>query len=257
MKNSNPIALVHLQWFGENDGQEPAAPADPAPAAPPASWRDTLPDNLKNSPSLAKFDAVEKLSKSYVELETMLGKNIIQPGKDAKPEDWDKFYSKLGRPKVAEEYVFDPIAGLEENPASMSKLRQAFYAAGLAPSQAKTIFGAIAEDKISSDSTAREVTAQAIAAGEASLRQEWGVNYDNNVALARSYALEVGGKEAVSRLEEFRNAAGGNAASDPLVLKLLARAGQATNGKPLVRGGGIAEKEGPYAYMNRGEKKPT
>jgi hypothetical protein len=24
-----------------------------------------------------------------------------------------------------------------------------------------------------------------------------------------------------------------------------------------VRGGGIAEKEGPYAYMNRGEKKPT
>jgi hypothetical protein len=261
MNISNPIARVHLQWFAENDGQEtPAAPvaapvapaaAPPAAVTPPVSWRDGLPENLKGSPSLGKFDAVDKLAKSYVELESMIGKSITPPGKDAKPEDWDRFYSRLGRPKTAEDYAFDPVEGFEADPAFISRLRQTFHAAGLTPAQAKTVFGKIAGEATTAEATAREANAQAIAAGEAALRADWGTNFDNNVARATQYAEQVGGKGAVKVLEDL------GVANHPLILKLLARAGEATNGRNLVRGSTTnGSRTGRYYYMNEGKIKP-
>jgi hypothetical protein len=252
-------ARVHLQWFADNvDKVDTASPA-PAPQAPAssnattppaASWRDGLPENLRDSPSLSKFDNVGKLGQSYVELQSMIGKSITPPGKDAKPEDWDRFYSRLGRPKVAEDYSFDPVEGFEADPSFMGKLKATFHSAGMTPAQAKHVFGLLAEESTASQSTARERNAQVVAAAESELRQEWGTNYDTNVALAARFADEVGGKDAVKRLEDM------GIASDPLILKLLSRAGQATNGRPLVKGSSAQGKSSPYGYMNEGRKKP-
>ncbi len=254
---------IHLQWFGEGDPPAPAAPAAPAapPAAPPAagtppvvSWRDTLPENLKTSPSLSKFDGdkpVEKLAKSYVELESMLGKNIIPPGKDAKPEDWDRFYSKLGRPKVAEDYELSPVEGFEPNPAFVTRFRQKAFAAGTTPAQAASMFEFFTGETASAIRTEREKSAQEIAAAETELRQAWGPEYDNNVTLASEYTEKVGGKGALEHLEKI------GVANDPVILKLLARAGQATNGRPLVKGNLTSTPGGAYDYMNRGEKRPN
>jgi hypothetical protein len=235
MSNSDSPSLIHLQWFGEEKpGQEaPAAPvaAAAAPAAPvadkgtpPASWRDTLPEPMKASPSLAKFESVDKLAKSYIEAESMIGRSIIPPGKDAKPEDWGKFYSKLGRPNSAEEYALTPEEGFEADPAFTSKLKAAFHSAGLTPAQANHVFGAISGEAVAADKISQEASAQAIAAGEAALRTKWGQNYDANVARAAQFAEKVGGPGAVKRLEEL------GVANDPLILDLLARAGEVPPG---------------------------
>jgi hypothetical protein len=45
-------------------------------------------------------------------------------------------------------------------------------------------------------------------------------------------------------------------ANDPLILDLLARAGEATTGRVFVKGTPTGEKSNPYAYMNEGKKRP-
>jgi len=261
MTNSDSIARVHLQWFAENDGKgsppaaPPAAPAAPAApvagkSAPAATLVETLPEDLRSYPKFAEFGTTEKLARSYQELERKIGKSIIPPGKDAKPEEWDRFYSALGRPKTAEEFALTPPEGFEANPSFMGKLKQAFHSAGATPAQASHIFNAIAEEAISSQRTASEANAQAMAAAETALHAKWGSNYDTNLARATQYVEAVGGPNAIKTLEEL------GVASHPLLLELFARAGEATSGKLLVKGTPPKESKSRYAYMNEGKTHP-
>jgi hypothetical protein len=75
-------------------------------AAPEKGWLDSLPDELKGSDSLKKFKDVPGLAKSYVELEKHLGGTLKMPNDTSKPEEWEAFYNKLGRPEKPEGYGF-------------------------------------------------------------------------------------------------------------------------------------------------------
>jgi hypothetical protein len=249
---SNEVARIDLQWFAENDTTAAPAAAPPATTAPPpASLVEALPEDLRAYPKFAEFGTTDKLARSYMELEKKLGTSITPPGKNAKKEDWDRFYSNLGRPKTPEDYALATPEGFEADPASINRLKAAFHSAGMTDAQAKHVFDHFSGEAISTQRSQAESTAQAIAAGEAALRQEWGANYDNNVAIAARFVEETGGAGAVKRLEEL------GVANDPLVLKLLSKAGQTTSGKPLVRGSPApGAKANPYAYMNEGKKKP-
>ena len=61
------------------------------------TWRDSLPDDLKNNATLANFDNVENLAKSYVHAQSVIGKKgVIKPGEKASDEEWGNFYKELG-----------------------------------------------------------------------------------------------------------------------------------------------------------------
>jgi len=64
-------------------------------------WAAALPDELKASPSILKFQDPAALAKSYVELEKTLGNSIRPPGPDAPPEARTEFFTKL-KEKVPE-----------------------------------------------------------------------------------------------------------------------------------------------------------
>ena len=67
----------------------------------------SMPEGLRDEPSLQTFDSVDKLAKSYVNAVKMIGGNpdnlisIPQEG-----ESWDSFYNQLGRPEQANGYDF-------------------------------------------------------------------------------------------------------------------------------------------------------
>lgn len=246
MKNFDSAALG-LQWFGENDGGDPA-PAGKGSSATPLV--DALPDDLKSVQKFHELGTAEKLARSYLEAESRLGRSITLPGKDAKPEDWGKFYSKLGRPEKAEDYSFDAVEGFEADPEFTTKMRQFFHAAGLSATQAKTVFSQIAAEGARSAQAENEARAQANSANETLLRQEWGGEYDNNLARASQFVESVAGKNGMKKLEEM------GISKDPLILKLLAHAGMRTSGRPLVSGSLPGEKVSRYAYMNEGKKRP-
>ena len=68
---------------------------DTSQSAPPDSWRDVLPDELKESSSLEKFKSPEDLAKSYLHLEQKLGRAVPIPTEEAGEETWKEFEQRL------------------------------------------------------------------------------------------------------------------------------------------------------------------
>ena len=58
------------------------------------SWRAGLPDELRDSPSLEKFEAsgVEGLARSYVNIERMIGGDKIVIPKQGDKDGWEKVW---------------------------------------------------------------------------------------------------------------------------------------------------------------------
>ena len=78
-----------------------------------ASWRDSLPDDIKDNASLSKFSDVSTLAKSYINAEQMIGKDkFVVPSQSASEEEWAEVYAKLGRPEAADQYQID-TSGIE------------------------------------------------------------------------------------------------------------------------------------------------
>jgi hypothetical protein len=235
--------------------QAAGGPAIPAKDSETASWVDTLPEPLKANKALAKFKDHIGLAQSYLELEGQLGKSVVLPGKDAKPEEWDKFYARLGRPNKPEEFQLEALEGFEAPETYLSRLKAIFHAAGLSPGQANAIHKAIAQDAMvtmTEASKAQEVAAaQAVEAqaqkreqAEKSLRNAWGFDYDLRMEQARRFVLANAGDQGFNYLEKI------GVASDPIILQLFANAGAATGNHKFVSGnGGPVKPPDRYDWM--------
>lgn len=83
---------------------------------------------------------VSKLAKQAYELDKFAGRAVAVPGNDATPEDWDKFFAKIGRPETPDAYSFTPPESMPETVAYNNDLAKGFkevaHKEGLRPDQA-------------------------------------------------------------------------------------------------------------------------
>lgn len=181
------------------------------------SWRDTLPDDLKNHGTLSKFNDVTSVAKGYVELEKMRGvpsEQLLILPKDATDKDgWSKVHARLGRPETPDKY--SPVNvklpdGFEIPKEEVSKALATFHEAGLTDAQAQKVlglyFGGIAQG--AEAETSRK--AQEKAGAEAELRKEYGDKYDGKLSLLNAVLGRFGSAELVDWAE--KSGAGNNAA---------------------------------------------
>ena len=70
-----------------------------------------IPEELKDKPYIKNLKDFPDLFNQFSNAQELLGKrpNDI-PDSQSTPEDWDKFYNKVGRPEHAEEYKFNADA---------------------------------------------------------------------------------------------------------------------------------------------------
>lgn len=258
---------IHLQWFGEDNPQPEAKPnAEPAAAAPgqgpseSSDWMVDLPEPLKLNKSLAKFSGPkgkENLAQSYLELEGKLGRSVEIPGKDAKPEDREKFLSRLGRPKTAEEYNLEAIEGFKAPEDYFKYLKGVFHKAGLSPEQANSLHRDIAMNAMETakkGAEARTAAEKAAIAGKLKAQEEskqalqaaWGLNYESRLDQARDFILVEGGEQSLAYLEA------NGLQNDPVLLQLFAKAGAALAPHRLVNGKPVKPSpDHPYGYMKK------
>jgi hypothetical protein len=88
----------------ETNPQPSTAPeaAASAPTQAP-TWRDSVaPEHRKVAD---KFLSPADVVRSYAELERKLGSAITPPPPDAPPEERERFFERLGRPKRVEDYA--------------------------------------------------------------------------------------------------------------------------------------------------------
>jgi hypothetical protein len=124
------------------------------------------------------YKTVEDAVKAAHSLEGRLGASVTVPGADAKAEDWEKFYAKVGRPEKPDLYEFkrpsDLPKDLPYDEALAGKAKVWAHKAGLNPQQAQVF-----HDEWVRDQTAQvqahltEVTKQ-VETAHASLVKEWG-----------------------------------------------------------------------------------
>ncbi len=226
----------------------PAAPAPVAPAAPgqpiTSEWRNSLPEEHRGAETLKKFEGKDwsevgpKLAVSYINLEKM-PRGVTQPKPDAKPEEWDKFYEALGRPKTADEYGIEVKVpeGMPWNTEAQKIILAKAHARGLNKVQAQGLL----EDYIalSADGLTRMKQEQARDA-DASLQEiqkDWGGMTDRNLALVQRCVTEFGGEEFKTYLDES------NLGNDPRFLKFVHKMGTPMLEDNLIRGDGLGMKQ--------------
>jgi len=156
--------------------------ADTATADTP-SWRDELPDDLRDDATVANYKTPGDLAKAYVNLNKTLENRIQVPGEGASPEEMGAFYARLGRPESPDGYEMPG-----ELPDNVT----------VDDSIAKDWFKAAHEMGLNRQQA--QVAEKAAQASLAELKDEWGAAFDEKTQMARAAMrrLEDGGAKGLS-----------------------------------------------------------
>lgn len=198
-----------------------------------SSWTSSLPEDLRGNQSLGKFKDVGSLAKSYVELEKHAGGSLKLPGADAKPEEWDAFYNKAGRPESPDKYgVKRPQLpeGANWPDATEKNFLETAHKLGLNPKQAQGLMDWFGGDVAQN----MQAMQQSFEAGQSKLKEEWGGDWDKNLSSAQRAAKEFIGDDKEARA--FFEMTG--AAKHPVVLKLFSKLGKMIAEDSAVQGQG-------------------
>jgi hypothetical protein len=170
--------------------------------------------------------------KSYRELETHASKALRLPGEGATAEDWNAFYSKLGRPEKPEGYELKLNAetvpsDFPYDEASAIEFRNWAHGEGLAPKQAQGLHDRFVKWQADQFTKAREDAAAKEANAHRAIVGEWGdpdtSAYRQNIELAGRAIQQLGLKEA---LVEGGALSADGAIRHPAIAKAMAKIGK-------------------------------
>ena len=154
------------------------------------SWKEAIPEDLRNDPNISKFTELEALAKSYVNATRMIGQDkVAVPNNNSTEDQWNEVYNKLGRPESPDKYQLDAksdVVPLDES--AIKSFAENAHQLGLNNKQAQGILefyknsmeGSVQQNQVDME------TAQANA--EQELRKEWGRAYEDNIKKAGAVA---------------------------------------------------------------------
>lgn len=223
----------------------------------PPHWSTALPEDLRGHEFVKGSKDLADFTTQSINAQGLLGrKGVIVPKDDAKPEDWDKFYSDLGRPKAPTDYKVpersDKQAYTDADKAFQGVMMPALHKAGLSQKQVDAVTGAYNDHVIQLEGAFK---AFADKSSEA-LDKEWGADRQAKIDAGSRFARAALPGNDYENLKRLPLVGGGFVADHPLVLKLLAKAGEAMgdDGGPGGGSGGagdpLSSPEAAKAYVD-------
>jgi hypothetical protein len=180
-------------------------------------WYESLPEELKNEPTVQKYKTVEEAAKGLVNAVKMIGRDkVVVPKQDADPSEWESFFDAVGRPKTPDEYKVE----LENADGDFLKsFKDAAHRSGLNQQQVDgllSFWNQATERAVEKMQTSRQVEVEQ---GVEALKKDWGTAFDREVAVA---------KRAVRSLcdEEQRELLNEGLGNDPRIVKLFNKLGK-------------------------------
>ena len=206
----------------EQVAQPDAAPMEtPAEVAQGGSGNDflqTIPEELRDHPSLSPIKDVENLARSYVNAQRLIGADKVPLPVNPTDEDLDNIYSKLGRPETAEGYEIGVDGNIITEDIAQSYADVA-HKLRLTPDQASGILEYYKGMTNSASEMSVEAETQQRNQTEMELRKEWGDNFDARIEDAGKIAQQFGGGE----LLEMQLADGTKVGNHPDFIKAFAK----------------------------------
>src|SRR3990167_9345041 len=158
---------------GGNGGTPPAWYAD---------YEETTRGYIENK----KWDSPKAAVESYIALDKVFGaekagRTIVPPTTDAKPEEWDAYYAKLGRPEKPELY---DIGEKPENWTDFTKsMTAAMHKVGVPQTMAKGMVAAYNDFAKQHHEAAETAYKSEHTKQLQDLQKAWGKNYDINLEI--------------------------------------------------------------------------
>jgi hypothetical protein len=194
------------------------AQEQPVPVSEPTeiNWRDQLPEDLKNDPSMKTIVDIPGLAKSFVNAQKFIGADkIAVPTEHATPEDIKQFseqvYSKMGRPSSAEEYVIEGEAS-----DMITSFKPLAHELGLNNEQVSALVGFYNEAQEQAQTNSGVDIETQRSETEALLRKEYGKAYDSKLNSAMRLAQNVFTQE---QLDGITLADGSSLGNNPDLIK--------------------------------------
>jgi len=154
------------------------------------SWKEAIPEDLRNDPNISKFTELEALAKSYINATRMIGQDkVAVPNNNSTDDQWNEVYNKLGRPESPDKYkleVKSDVVPLDDG--AIKSFAENAHKLGLNNKQAQGILEFYKESMEGSVQQSKVDTETAQANAEAQLRKEWGRAFDDNIKKAGAVA---------------------------------------------------------------------
>ena len=192
------------------------------------SWRELLSDEFTKEAE--RFTSIDQVFKRNRELRK-LQQTAIQP-LGAKPTDEQlvAYRKRLEIPEAPDGYGVEAPEWFDDRgKENLGDFLGKAHGLNLTPAQVKGVFEAYtgymqagAEADIAAVNSHTE-------AGVKELKEEWGLDFDANLAVAKRALSHFGGEDIATALNELKLEGGGVAASHPAIVKLLAEVGRAAS----------------------------
>ena len=186
----------------QDTGSQEVASEAVAASAAPVSFLESLPEDLRNEPSLRTFTDPGALAKSYVNAQRMIGADKVPlPGKSATDDEWRAVYQKLGAPDDPSGYNLE-FKSASMNEDEMQSLKSALHQAGLTNRQAQAFANYLDNSYTESLGQRESAIEDARYQGEQELRQEFGKAFEQKVGRAQQAAnYLLGGTDMFDSIE--------------------------------------------------------
>jgi len=206
--------------------------AEPTPQEA-ADWRASLDDDLKAWAN--KFDSPAAALKSHRELEKRLGKSVVMPGEDAKPEEIAAFRKKvLGTPDSPEGYKITlpehVPQEVRDNPLSdpmVKEFVEQSHALGKSPDQVQADLDLFYKAMSSIQEQAEQQAAQRSQEQLDALKQEWRGDFEPNTVYAQRAVKQFDTDGQFKEFLETETIGGIPVGNHPAFARFFAKVGRA------------------------------
>ena len=191
----------------------------------------SLPEGLRNEPSLQTFTSVDNLAKSYVNAVKKIGGNpdhLVQLPQEG--ESRDNFYNQIGRPETPDGYNF----GTEPGDNRLDFFKDAVHKIGLTQDQATNMLQLYAAVENEQSKASDKANADFAVESQIELKREWGVDYDSKIDMAQRAFAQFATPEFSKIMDET------GIGNHPELLKAFSKVGEAMGDDKLVVGSGRA-----------------
>lgn len=155
-------------------------------------WYSGLSEEYRNHPSIQKFSDANGLAKSYLSLESLMGRDKIPvPKGDDDVNAWSMYNKAFNIPNSAEEYKFN-IEGQEANLDQFKALAHKYH---LSNEVAQELLNAHVQDFRDYENAKIQAFNQESEEATKQLKAEWGTKYDENLKKARTFLEKMSGSK--------------------------------------------------------------
>lgn len=176
-------------------------------------------EEFRNDSTLNIFTSQDAFIKAVLADRKDNGVAVKIPSENATEEDWGKFYDKLGRPASSNDYGLskDIPEGLDFNEEFYNEFTKEIYTAGLSKKQATQIYNwynnKSAEMAKDIDAKIQASYKKSVDDAVASLKKEWGTDYQQNL----DSAVAMANKFLSPATKQYLNAT--KLGNNPLLIK--------------------------------------